>query len=282
MRIFLLTTFLFILTCPTLEGQDSSTKAQEKIEDQSGLYFYWGWNNDWFTKSDIRFYGPGYRFTLQDVVAKDRQSDFSFETYFNPGYATIPQYNFRLGYFWKEWDFSFGIDHMKYVLQNDTRATISGRITGSNSQYDGFYYQEEIQLAKDFITFEHTDGLNYINLELRRNFPMFTKGFVSASTLTGLGAGIMFPKTNTTLFGSDNYDAFHFSGTGFAGLGGLRLRFWKHLFIQSELKGGYINMPTIRTSINELAGADQSFFFLQLNAVAGARFELKRRTIRFQ
>ena len=27
---------------------------------------------------------------------------------------------------------------------------------------------QEIQLAEDFLQFEHTDGLNYVNLELKR------------------------------------------------------------------------------------------------------------------
>lgn len=44
----------------------------------------------------------------------------SFDKYFNSGNITIPQYNFRVGYYFKpNWDISFGIDHMKYVLDQN-------------------------------------------------------------------------------------------------------------------------------------------------------------------
>ena len=116
MRYFLIFSFLFLpfqfIFCQVKKNVNQNP-------NNSRMYFYWGWNSGHFTKSNIRFKGPDYDFTLKKSIAKDRQTKFSTK-YFNPAHITIPQYNFRVGYYIREnWDFSFGIDHMKYVLQNN-------------------------------------------------------------------------------------------------------------------------------------------------------------------
>jgi hypothetical protein len=89
---------------------------------------YWGWNRSWYTDSDINFSGKNYDFTLMNVQAKDRQTDFAIDPYFNPVKFTIPQYNFRIGYqLNKNLDFSFGIDHMKYVVEQNQQSIINGK-----------------------------------------------------------------------------------------------------------------------------------------------------------
>jgi hypothetical protein len=45
---------------------------------------------DHYSKSDITFSGPDYHFTLQEVVAKDRPSDFSVEKYFGISHLQFP------------------------------------------------------------------------------------------------------------------------------------------------------------------------------------------------
>ena len=130
---------------------------------------YWGWNWASYTDSDIRFKGADYDFTLSNVRAQDRQTKFSVNDYFNPVNITIPQTNYRIGYFFKEhYTISVGVDHMKYVMIADQKVQINGEINTGNPTYDGSYVNQEIQLAKDFLQFEHTDGLNYVNLELKR------------------------------------------------------------------------------------------------------------------
>lgn len=52
---------------------------------------------------------------------------------------------------------------------------------------------------------------------------------------------------------------------------GLRFNY-KKLFIQSELKDGWTNMPDIRTTMNAIDSAKQSFFFSQFNIVFGVFF----------
>ena len=54
----------------------------------------------------------------------------------------------------------------------------------------------------------------------------------------------------------------------------LKILFYNTFFIQSELKGGYINMPSIRTTKNKSDKACQAFFYGQYNIVFGGKFRL--------
>lgn len=89
----------------------------------------WGYNRACYTKSDISFTGDNYNMLFQDVFAHDRQSKFDFKLYFHPESFTIPQYNFKIGYEWKgKWQFLFGADHMKYVMDKEQFRPLTGTI----------------------------------------------------------------------------------------------------------------------------------------------------------
>ena len=132
------------------------------------MFFHWGYNRGWYTNSDIHFKGSGFDFTIHDAVAKDRPTPFQWYDYFAIQNLTIPQTNLKMGYFINnKWALSFGVDHMKYVLQNHLTSNISGTIN-TGGIHDGVYDNDPKVLGWDFVIFEHTDGLNYINLELDR------------------------------------------------------------------------------------------------------------------
>ena len=116
------------------------------------LYFYWGWNRGHYTKSDMHLYGDSYDFTLYDVVAKDRQTPFSVDPYLNPVQLTIPQTNFRIGYFFNDhYNISIGFDHMKYVVQTNQSVKISGEIQDTGTIYDGEYRDNTIIISPDLV-----------------------------------------------------------------------------------------------------------------------------------
>lgn len=188
---------------------------------------------------------------------------------------TIPQYNARIGYFFKNnYSVSIGMDHMKYVMERNQIVKFSGRIDSSASLIYGGYNSSHILLNKHFLTFEHTDGLNYINVDVRRHEELINWKIFSVNLMAGIGAGALLPKTNVQLMGRERHDEFHLAGYGFNGLVGLNLTVFKHFYLQSELKGGYINMPDIRTTSSESDNASQSFWFGQWNVVFGATINL--------
>jgi hypothetical protein len=259
--------FFCILISTFSFSQDTITKRTSK--NKGTFFVYWGWNRGAYTNSDIHFTGTNYDFTLQDVQAKDRQSPFAFDTYFIS--ITIPQYNLRIGYYLTEkYSLSFGVDHMKYVMRDYQTKTIDGKIT-TGSTYDKNYSNESFNIEPKFLKFEHTDGLNYLNLEVRRQDKLYQYKKISLNLIEGIGAGILLPRTNTTLLNNPRYDQFHLAGFGIGAMVGLNVEFWNRFFIQAEGKSGYINMPDIRTTMHVEDKASQQFGWLQGNVVFGVR-----------
>ena len=277
--IFVLVVLFFSTT--SFVGQENTVFTKKnKVVNKGKFFVYWGWNWASYTDSDIRFKGNNYDFTLRNVKSHDTPSEFSFKKYFGITNITKPQTNARIGYFFKEnYTISIGLDHMKYVVNNDQFVNIDGNINIGNSKYDGTYNAQPIQLTEDFLRLEHTDGLNYINVQLYRfddisSWFGFSSDNLQINLTEGIGIGVLYPKTDTTLLGNERHDDFHLSGYGVSAGFGLNITFLKHFFIQADVKAGYINMSDIKTSLNPLDSASQSFLFLQNNILIGGRFRL--------
>ena len=254
--------------------------AQNPTPRKGKLYMYWGWNQSQYTKSDIRFHGTNYDFTLDNVIGRERQTPFDAKVYFNPATITIPQVNYRVGYFWRDrYDISFGVDHMKYVMKQDQIVKINGYLKQTGSRFDGNYTNQNIKLTEDFLTFEHTDGLNYLNFEVNRydkiaDLSKIKLKNVEINLTEGISVGAMMPKTNTKLLQNKRYDEYHFAGYGISAKIGLNVTFGRYFFIQSDMKGGFINMPDIRTTEFTTDRAAQHFFFWQGNILFGGQIKI--------
>ena len=91
-----------LFLCLSLTFFTNSSAQNTANYNKGDIYSYWGWNWSWYSKSDIHFKGDNYDFTIHNVSAQDRQTAFTLDKYLNPSSMTIPQYNFRVGYFIKE------------------------------------------------------------------------------------------------------------------------------------------------------------------------------------
>lgn len=268
-----------MLVSITIQAQDKTIEKTKKTTNKGKFFVYWGWNFASYSNSDIRFKGANYDFTLNNVKAQDRPTKFSFNDYFHPGRVTIPQTNYRIGYFFKEnYTISIGVDHMKYVMIADQDVIINGKINVGGT-HDGIYNNNTKKLTEDFLRFEHTDGLNYVNVELKRfddvsHWFGFQLENLQINLTEGVGIGLLYPRTNTTLLENERYDQFHLSGYGMSIGGGVNIAFLKHFFVQFDIKGGYINMNDIRTTKNPTDSASQSFYFFENTILIGGKFRL--------
>ena len=263
-------------TLSTQQIADTTYLGVKPLSKKGQMFVFWGWNRAGFTNSDIRFKGAGYDFTLENVVAHDRPSPLSLD-YVNPGSLSIPQFNFRLGYFIKD-NLALVIaqDHMKYVMDQDQLADFKGHI--SDPVYAGMVQNGQVNLAdKQFLTFEHTDGLNYINIGLEKYQSLSSKKNVDIVWSYGSGVGMMMPKSNVKLFGNERSDRFHVAGFGADARTNINFIFWKHWMARVEGKVGYINMPDIKTTLNNKPdNAMQDFMFAQVNFGIGYTFNTKK------
>ncbi len=272
--------FFSILNLGVYSQQDST--IYYNAHQKGKFFFSWGGNREVFTKSDITFKGENYSFTIKDVDAHDKPKGWHID-YINPARITIPQTNFKIGYFISDkYYVAFGTDHMKYVMTQNQIANINGFINLPDdelgSEYNGVYENEPVKMTEDFLQFEHTNGLNYVFLEFGRFddisalFGISNIDKVQINLTEGIGLGGLYPKTNTTLLKKDRYDEFHVAGFGLSISAGINVTIFKYFFIQGDLKGGYINMPDIRTTSDSKDKASQHFLYFQRIFSVGGRF----------
>lgn len=278
-----LTALLLLVTTSILAQETTTSPLRYTANNKGKFYIYWGGNRGYFTNSDIRFRGADYDFTLENVEAHDKPKGWQLD-YINPSRMTIPQTNFRIGYFISDkYNISIGVDHMKYVMGQNQIVNIEGYYPGQGEDYFGEKVPGEpgkVNLTEEFLMFEHTDGLNYVNVEINRVddiskiFGIHNTDKIQVNITEGVGTGIVYPKTNTTLLGKDRYDQFHVSGFGFSAKAGLNITFLKYFFVQGELKGGYINMNNVRTTADKADKASHDFWFGETVIVFGGIFRL--------
>jgi len=286
-----ITLVLLFIGFTTIGFSQEETEISENTytynKNKGKAYFYWGWNRAYYSNSDIEFKGKNYNFTMHDVEAVQKSSKVTFRNYLQLDRITIPQTNFRIGYYIKDhYQVSFGFDHMKYVVKRPQTVNVSGTInidpsegyTGNNGTYNNDPLYIDGNPVNPVFHFEHTDGLNYINIELARvddlgEFLKLNPKKLQINLLEGIGIGGLYPKTNATVMGKPRHDEFHWSGYGASAKIGLGFVIFNHIQIQAEAKGGFINMPWMKTSIDGDT-AKQKFWFFQHNITFGYVFQL--------
>ena len=240
------------------------------------FYFYWGYNRSAFAASDLHLKGANYNFTLQKIKAFDRPSPFSAELYFSPSTLTIPQYDYRIGYVFKSnWNLSLGVDHMKYVVEQNQTVSMTGTISpAASAQYAGTYNNQPFVVKEDFLQVEHTDGLNLVSLDLgyQRDMIHFDKINMTLNGHASMGAGLMVPRTDSHVFGVGQNNRFHVAGYGLSATAGLEARFWKNIFFRAQLRSGWISMPDILLNNDAPERANQNIRFLEWYGVIGRYF----------
>ncbi|WP_268847089.1 hypothetical protein [Flavobacterium aestivum] len=241
-------------------AQDSMPVTERYTAHNKGKFFaHWGGNRAYYTTSDLHFEGEGYNFTVENAQSHDLPKGWNID-YIKPGSLTSSQTNWKVGYFFHDkFNVSIGIDHMKYVMTQDQTAMINGNInlpsTEVGSQFNGSYNNVPVNLTDGkFLKFEHTNGLNYVFTEaahytdISSIFGITNTDIFQLNLTQGVGMGILVPRTDATVLGKPRHDEFHISGYGFSADAGLNFTFFKHFYMQTELKGGYINMTDVRTT----------------------------------
>lgn len=275
-----LSTLLIIFISLNSFAQNDSIKKERYTAHNKGKFtISWGGNREKYTDSDIHFKGDDYNFMVQSADAHDKPKGWHID-YITPGRMTIPQTNFKLGYFFTDkYSVSIGVDHMKYVMTQNQTANITGIIDG-NPPFNGGYANTPTFLTEEFLMFEHTDGLNYVYTEIARQddiskwFGIKNTDKFQVNINGGFGVGVLYPKTNTTLMGKERYDEFHVSGYGTSVKAGINFTIFKYFTIEGVLKGGYINMPDIRTTASKSDSASQEFFFGETIIAFGGIFRI--------
>jgi hypothetical protein len=276
---------LFIENCT---AQDLPAQQKYTAHNKGKLFISFGGNRGYFTESDIHFKGNNFDFTVSNAKAEDHPQGWHVD-YINPVNMTIPQTNLRIGYFFNDhYSISIGVDHMKYIFIQNQTANVTGTINLPGSQpgsiYNGTYNNTPINFSDGtFLKFEHTNGLNYVTTEISRFddissifniFKSINPDKFQVNLTEGVGIGILYPKTDAVVLGKEEHDEFHIAGFGVSAKAGLNFTFYKHFFVQTELKTGYNNMPNIQITADKSEKASQQFGYFQTIISFGAIFKI--------
>lgn len=248
MRNRFLLLFIFIATPHLIYSQVTGPEAfschcpMMNNDGKGKFYISYGYNLDWFTRSDIHFKDKttdNYDFTLYDVKAEDRPG---LNKMFNSD-ITIPQYSYRIGYFFGDrgqWAVELNYDHVKYVMLNNQRVHLKGELRGE-------YFDTDTLLVEQFIRYEHTNGANYMmfNFVWRKDFFHSKNELHWLSGIAKPGVGFVYPRSDTFIMGNRRNDEYHVAGYVTGIDIGLRYDFLKHFYFETSGKGAFANYTNV-------------------------------------
>jgi hypothetical protein len=206
------------------------SKAQDKDYDYVGKqgqwYFSWGYNEEWYTNSDIHIKQPslGNNYSFKNVIAQDK---VGWDDNFLHTPLSIPQYNYRLGHWFKDnWGIEINFDHTKYEVDGPQLLHIKGTL--NHRQVDSFF------VNNGNLTYYLNNGANFFlfNLVHRVQVPRMRFKDFNVSFLWKAGVGFMYPHTQNIIFGKANNQGFQFGGLDAGAEGDLRFTFFKYIYLE--------------------------------------------------
>jgi hypothetical protein len=252
----------FLCICVLICGAVTAHAQSDKKEKNGTFYLAFGTQRIWYTNSDIhvkRTSPSAFDFTLFDVKARD-EGGLKFHT--------APQFSYTIGYYFKKKNFGleYHYDHIKYFVTQNQKVKMTGDIGGVK-------YSQDTTLVPEFFMLEHSDGANYAMVNFVKWFPLAAstdKNF-AVQVLAKAGAGVVNPKTNSTIMGTHRDDKYHISGFVTGVETGLRFSFFKNFIATGSFKGTYANYNNFL-----IAGGkgSQKRFAGQFNYMIGAQFPL--------
>jgi len=235
-NIFLLTAIPICILL--LSGTDCFAQTKTKKKHRTGsIYFSWGYNQETYTRSTIHVKqdGLGNNYDLVRVRAQDHQG-------WNDGITnkalTIPQYNYRLGYYFNEKQdlaIELNFDHTKYIVSGNQyvrlKGTFAHRLVDSMilySEQTGNYY---------FLN----NGANFFlfNIVKRVGLYHIPSNNVRVDLTGKVGIGPVIPHVENSFFGNRNTPHFQLGGWNTGVELALRVTVMKFGFLEFSQKLDY-------------------------------------------
>jgi hypothetical protein len=230
-RVVLIGNIVLLFTIPLYSiGQ---TKKKHKGE----IYFSWGYNTEWYTRSTLKIYQPelNNNYKFKSIRGHDHRGwdDGLFSKA-----LSIPQYNYRLGYFFnnkKDLGVEINFDHTKFIF-SDQQAAIKGTLNGrqvDSSVYfsapTGFYYY--LNNGANFLLF---------NIVKRWHWHTNKQENIKIEALAKAGIGPLIPHVQNKFFNQpENKPGFQLGGWNTGVEGALRSTFYKHVYLEFAGKLDY-------------------------------------------
>ena len=233
------------IVCLLTQKGFTQKKNNWSFAKNGSLYFSWGYNKEWYTPSTvhIRPASLGNDYKMVRVKGHD-----------HPGWDegllsipfTIPQYNYRLGYFFNEKQdlaIEINFDHTKYIISDNQDVHIKGQFEGNKaditrhfSEAEGSYYYLN-------------NGANFLLFNLVKRFPLVQPGKKNnfkLDLLAKAGIGPVIPHVQNSLFGQKNEPGFQIGGWNTGVETAFRLTAFKYVYLELAQKFDYARYSNLK------------------------------------
>lgn len=243
-------------------GQNSASASEGR------MYFSWGYNKEWYTKSNIhiRQEAAGNDYVFAGILAKDKPGWDTKSIFKQP--ISIPQYNYRLGYWLNEdWAVELNFDHTKYQVEQEQWLHMKGTL--NHRPIDTYF------VNRGNILWQLNNGANFFlfNLVRRIQVPRLNTRNFNVSLLTKAGIGFMVPHVENTILGASNKPGFQFGGWDIGAEAALRFTFFRYTYLEFCNKAVYARYSNLRIDGGK---ARQAFGCYELILNLGVNFPVKR------
>lgn len=258
--------FAALLGVCALAGAALRADAQQFTGRKGEIYFSWGYNEEWYTHSNLHISQPslGNHYTFKNLLAVDKPG---WKSGFFQKPLTIPQYNYRIGYFFKDnWALELNFDHAKYVVAKRQLLHVSG--TMNHQPVDQY-----VDNTPDILQYQLNNGANFFlfNIVHRIQLPYVNFKNLNAALLLKGGVGFMIPHVDNEIYGEKNDKGFQFGGLDMGAEGALRVTFFRHVYLEYCNKLVYANYWGLKVYRGK---ARQAFGTYEMIANIGGTFPI--------
>lgn len=201
------------------------------------IYFSWGYNTEWYTRGRLHIDQPslGNKYVINQFRAHDHRG--WDEGLFSKA-LTIPQYNYRLGFFLKNnpsLGFEINFDHTKYLITDAQYVHLKG--TYENRKIDSMAFFANSNGSYYYLN----NGANFLlfNVVKRAQKYINPKGTVKIDLLGKAGIGPLVPHVENSFFGKANKPHFQLGGWNIGTEGAVRATFFQHVYLEFSGKLDY-------------------------------------------
>jgi hypothetical protein len=235
-----LLTFAVVVLIPSFVHAQEKKEKKRKHE----IYGSWGYNTEWYTHSNLHVSQPSLQndFTFEGIKGHDHPG---WDGQFFTKALSIPQYNYRIGYFFNEKKglaFEINFDHTKYILAEQD-AHIKGTMNGQA-------VDKTVHWPDDSSSYYYlNNGANFLLFNIVKRWHLIAdrKGKIQIDGLVKVGVGPVIPHVDNKFFNQPpNAEHFQLGGWNVGLEGALRATFFKYVFLEYTNKFDYARYSGLR------------------------------------
>lgn len=259
---------LLLTSINSIYSQNKTTTTKKGT-----AYISWGYNRESYSNSDIHFKNTttdNYDFVIINAAAHDKSGFSDGLQNFLDEDLTIPQYNLHIGYLFnnkRNLGIELSWDHLKYVVNDNATMHLKGQIRGN-------YIDKDTFVNPNFIHLQHTNGNNYLMLNLVKNYSIYKNNYFDVALLGKIGAGPLVSYSISTILGSHNGGAFKIHGYVIGTSLAARINFLKYLFVQPSFQYAFADYMRTEIGSDGQGNASHTFYSYTLMLEGGFRFNV--------